>query len=107
MLSEMNPQSAVEKLASCSTRPIFNPRSHGKAQINSGISIQQGSLEGHRSPKRRSPRSTQVAVVGFSEGVEDGFETTAVQGILGVRARRPASFAKESWRSSKERNRSA
>ena len=46
-------------------------------------------------------------VIAVDEGVEDGFETTAVQGILGVRTRRPASLAKESWRSSKERKRSA
>ncbi len=46
-------------------------------------------------------------LIAVNEGVEDGFETTAVQGILGVRARRPASFAKESWRSSKERKWSA
>ena len=46
-------------------------------------------------------------VIAVDEGVQNGFETTAVQGILGVRARRPASLAKESWRSSKERKRSA
>ena len=46
-------------------------------------------------------------VIAVDEGVQNGFETTAVQGILGVRTRRPASFAKESWRSSKERKWSA
>ena len=46
-------------------------------------------------------------VIAVDEGGQNGFETTAVQGILGVRTRRPASFAKESWRSSKERKWSA
>ncbi len=46
-------------------------------------------------------------VIAVDEGGQNGFETTAVQGILGVKTRRPASFAKESWRSSKERKRSA
>ena len=47
------------------------------------------------------------AVIAVDECVQNGFETTAVQGILGVRTRRPVSLAKESWRSSKERKRSA
>ena len=46
-------------------------------------------------------------VIAVDEGGQNGFETTAVQDILAVRARRPASLAKESWRSSKERKRSA
>ena len=46
-------------------------------------------------------------VIAVDEGVEDAFEMTAVQGLLGVRTRRPTSFARESWRSSKERKRSA